>query len=51
MPLIHNGQEAGESKRLAFFEKDPIEWKEHPIGDLYKSLIKLKKSKSYLGNG
>jgi len=26
MPLIHNGQEAGQPRRLAFFEKDPIEW-------------------------
>jgi hypothetical protein len=25
MPLIHNGQEAGQLRRLAFFEKDPIE--------------------------
>ena len=30
MPLIYNGQEAGEGKRLSFFEKDPIEWQEHP---------------------
>ncbi len=28
MPLIYNGQEAGNSKRLEFFEKDPIQWKE-----------------------
>jgi len=51
MPLIHNGQEAGESKRLAFFERDPIEWQEHEIGDLYRKLIALKKSKTVLGNG
>ena len=51
MPLIHNGQEAGESKRLAFFERDPIEWQEHPIGELYRELIALKKSKPFLGNG
>lgn len=51
MPLIHNGQEAGESKRLAFFERDPIEWEAHHIGDLYRALITLKKSKRVLGNG
>ena len=51
MPLIHNGQEAGETKRLAFFERDPIEWQEHEIGDLYRELIALKKSKAVLGNG
>ncbi|RDV24658.1 alpha-amlyase [Alteromonas aestuariivivens] len=51
MPLIYNGQEAGETKRLAFFERDPIEWQPHPIGDLYRHLIKLKKSCSALWNG
>lgn len=51
MPLIHNGQEAGESKRLAFFDRDPIAWRHDPIGDLYTSLIALKKSKQVLGNG
>lgn len=51
MPLIHNGQEAGETKRLAFFERDPIDWQEHEIGTLYRKLIALKKSKAVLGNG
>ena len=51
MPLIHNGQEAGESKRLAFFERDPIDWQVHPIGDLYRKLIHLKKRVPALWNG
>ncbi len=51
VPLIYNGQEAGETKRLAFFEKDLIDWQPHPIGDLYRNLIALKKSKQVLGNG
>jgi len=51
MPLIYNGQEAGNAKRLAFFEKDPIEWRAHPIGELYRKLITLKKSNSALWNG
>jgi len=51
MPLIYNGQEAGNPKRLAFFEKDPIEWREHPIGDLYRKLFALKKRNSALWNG
>ena len=51
MPLIHNGQEAGESKRLKFFERDPIDWQPHPIGDLYASLFALKKRESALWNG
>ncbi|UKM64351.1 alpha-amylase family glycosyl hydrolase [Flavobacteriaceae bacterium GSB9] len=48
MPLIYNGQEAGNTKRLEFFEKDPIKWKEHPIGDLYSKLFKLMKNNTAL---
>lgn len=51
MPLIYNGQEAGNERRLAFFEKDPIEWREHPIGDLYKMLLGLQKANTALWNG
>ena len=51
MPLIYNGQEAGNPKRLAFFDKDPIQWRQHPIGELYRRLIKLKKGNSALWNG
>ncbi|MEM8570500.1 MAG: alpha-amylase family glycosyl hydrolase [Pseudomonadota bacterium] len=42
IPLIHNGQEAGNTRRLKFFEKDPIQWQEHPIGALYRSLLELR---------
>ncbi len=48
MPLIYNGQEAGNTKRLAFFEKDPIVWKEHYIGKLYKDLFVLLKENTAL---
>lgn len=48
VPLIYNGQEAGNKKRLEFFEKDPIQWQEHSIGDLYKSLFALMKNNSAL---
>ncbi|MBF7073309.1 alpha-amylase [Glaciecola sp. MH2013] len=50
MPLIHNGQEAGETKRLAFFEKDPIDWQAHEIGDLYTKLLRLRKRYTALWN-
>lgn len=50
MPLIYNGQEAGNTKRLKFFEKDPIVWKEHPNGELYKKLFALKKKNTALWN-
>lgn len=50
LPLIYNGQEAGNPKRLKFFEKDPIQWREHPIGDLYRKLFALKKANTALWN-
>lgn len=50
MPMIYNGQEAGNMKRLEFFEKDPIVWKPHPNGELYKKLFALKKKNSTLLN-
>jgi glycosidase len=51
IPLIYNGQEAGNTKRLEFFEKDPIVWREHPSGALYAQLIALKKRITALWNG
>ncbi|MFC3094975.1 alpha-amlyase [Alteromonas sediminis] len=51
VPLIYNSQECGEPKRLAFFERDPIAWTPHYIGDLYKQLIAIKKQYSALFNG
>lgn len=51
MPLIYNGQEAGLSKRLEFFEKDPIEWRDHPNNDLYRKLARLKHETAALANG
>jgi len=50
MPMIYNGQEAGNQKRLKFFEKDEIVWKPHPNGELYKKLFALKKKNSTLLN-
>jgi len=50
IPLIYNGVEAGNPKRLKFFEKDPIVWREHPNGDLYKRLIALKTKNRALWN-
>lgn len=50
MLMMYNGQEAGLDKRLAFFEKDPIPWREHPHGELYRKLIALKKTHTALWN-
>ncbi len=50
MPLIYNGQEAGHDKRLPFFERDPIVWREHPLGELYRQLFALKRENTALWN-
>jgi hypothetical protein len=42
IPLLYGGQEAGNDRRLAFFERDPIVWRDHPAGDLYRGLFALK---------
>lgn len=51
MPLIYSGQEAGLDKRLAFFDRDPIVWREHPFAELYTTLLHMKKSNRALHNG
>ncbi len=51
MPLIYSGQEAGLDKRLKFFEKDPIEWKEDKFRNVYTILCKLKEDNKALWNG
>jgi glycosidase len=51
MPLIYSGQEAANEKRLEFFEKDPIDWKDYPKADFYKSLNELKHQTSAIWNG
>ncbi len=56
IPLIYNGQEVYNTKRLEFFEKDPIDWDANPDGaaridPLLRSLIALKTDTSALWNG
>lgn len=51
MPLVYNGQEAAMNKRLKFFEKDPIEWKEHKFAGIYSKLFNWKMRSSVLQNG
>lgn len=50
IPLIYNGQEAGNPKRLKFFERDPIDWREHPNNDLFTRLIAFRKEHPALWN-
>ena len=51
MPLIYSGQEAGLDKQLEFFEKDPIEWREHPAASLYARLSAFKERTPALNVG
>jgi len=45
IPLIYSGQELPNHKRLAFFDKDKIEWTNQPLlGAFYKTLIELRKN-------
>lgn len=42
MPLIYSGQEAANTKRLKFFDKDFIDWSNgYPLHDFYKKLLTL----------
>ncbi len=51
MPLIYNGQEAGLNKRLRFFEKDTIEWKDDKMFRFYQKLIDLRTRNKALWSG
>ncbi len=51
MPLIYGGQESFFTKRLAFFEKDPIVWGQYERSDFYRDLIALKTTHPALVNG
>jgi len=51
MPLIYTGQESANDKALEFFEKDPVDWKDYPLEDFYRTLLNLKKRNKALWNG
>ena len=42
MPLIYSGMEAGNYRRLSFFDKDCIEWKDDKMALLYRKLAQLR---------
>jgi 1,4-alpha-glucan branching enzyme len=50
IPLIYNGQEAGNDKRLKFFERDPILWKDHPHAALIRDWIRFRDAHPALDN-
>jgi glycosidase len=42
VPLIYSGMEAGNAKRLSFFDKDEIEWKSDKMEHFYTILCQLR---------
>ncbi|MBT0586474.1 alpha-amylase [Alteromonas sp. SM 2104] len=51
LPLAYNGLEAGNAKRLAFFERDPIEWQPHRFRDVLTRYNGLLESNTALWHG
>jgi len=51
IPLIYGGQEEPLNKRLAFFEKDTISFKNFNNQEFYKMLLDLNKNNKALGAG
>ena len=51
MPMLYSGQEVGLNRRLAFFDRDPIDWGNFPLQDFYTRLFQLKKNHPALRNG
>ena len=51
-PLIYTGQEIGLSRRLEFFEKDPItDWSDNEYTEFWKKLVELKHNNPALAAG
>ena len=50
IPLIYSGQESNLDKRLAFFEKDTIDWKGYEATPFFQQLVRLKKTRPSLWN-
>lgn len=52
MPLVYSGQETNNTKRLEFFEKDPIDWSDgYEFEYLLTTLFNLKAQNPALWNG
>jgi len=51
MPLIYSGMEEPIKRRLPFFTKDIIEWKNYAYAPFFKTFLDLKKRNQALWNG
>jgi glycosidase len=48
MPLVYTGQESALDRRLAFFDKDSIDWGTYPLLGFYSRLLHLKQRNAAL---
>jgi hypothetical protein len=48
IPLLYSGQESFSRKRLAFFEKDPIDWGSRSQAEFYTRLLKWRSTHAAL---
>ncbi|HYW50741.1 MAG TPA: alpha-amylase family glycosyl hydrolase, partial [Gemmatimonadaceae bacterium] len=51
MPLLYSGQEASFKRRLAFFEKDSIDWTGPSLAPFYTRLFELRRTRDVLWSG
>jgi hypothetical protein len=51
MPLIYNGQESLLDKKIAFFEKDPINWRKYEYSPFLMALNSLRHKEKALWSG
>jgi glycosidase len=51
MPLVYSGQESGLKKKIAFFEKDAIDWRGYNNAAFYRRLLDLKQRHPALASG
>ncbi|TDH26507.1 DUF3459 domain-containing protein [Segetibacter sp. 3557_3] len=52
IPLVYSGQELPNKRRLAFFEKDPIQWTgTNTLEQFYRALLTLKREHPAMQNG
>jgi glycosidase len=51
MPMVYNGQEAGNTQMLEFFERDPIAWRDHALNDHFTALFGLLEANAALWHG
>ncbi len=51
MPLIYTGQESILDKRIEFFEKDAVDWKDYAYEDFFRMLLTIQEENMALWNG